>query len=195
MRMTAHHPVMATLQLRNSHRECRRLLSLVCLQSLSVLSASRLKSSTSPRTGPSMCMKMSNPSLAHSRNVPSPSRSNGKPTGYDTRTSGTDTWNGGLATNQTAITRAIAKTTLSSTWCENTRCRNPKSRRKRRTARMHLGPSLTECGRLSMRVTRKHPISPRRRSAASVEVPAQLGRSLRYTWHVIWRPSVFPSST
>jgi len=176
-KMAARRPAMATLQLRNSHRGSRRLLSLVCLQSSSVLSASRPKSSTSLRTGPSMCTRMSSLSLAHSQTAPSPSRSSGKPTGYDTRTSDTDTWNGGPATNRTAITRATARTTLSSIWCENIRCRSPRSRRKRRTARMHPGRSWTEYGRLSIRVTRKHSNSPCRRIVASAEVLAQHGRS------------------
>lgn len=192
---TAYRLAMATLRLRSFHREFRRPLSLVCLQNSNALSASRQKSSTSPRTGPSMYTRTSSPLLARSRSAPSRSRSSGRPIGCDTKMSGTDTWSGGPATNRTAIIRATGRITLSSTWCENIRCRSPKSRRKRRPAGRHPGPSWTGCGRLSMHATGKHPISPRRRSAASAEVRVRRGRSLRCIWHAIWRPSVFRSST
>src|SRR5437016_2435859 len=85
-------------------------LSNVCQQNSNALSALKSRNSTSLLIGQSMYMKMFSRSPVHSLIAESPSHSNERPIGLDTRMNDTDSLKIGLAACRTAIIHAIAKT-------------------------------------------------------------------------------------
>ena len=101
---------------------------------LNVLFASKQKSLTNHRTGPSTSMKMFSHSPAHFLTAVSPNHSSERRTGYDTKTKDIGILSGGRATSLTVRTCATARTTLCSTSCVSTRCGSLKSKPRRTAA-------------------------------------------------------------